>query len=133
MGVCLATAVAGAALAANAFTLAWTHSIEKVRWEESWLVRDNLLVLETVRVRGHGAGMEPPEGAVLRDGAWQWHPRSAHAMLRLTRSEHTADYDWCTERAGCVPMGAILPSDGGITELRPCPDTAVATAAIEKE
>ena len=133
MGVCLATAVAGAAIATNAFTLAWTHSIEKVRWEEVWAVRDDALVLETVRVRGHGAGMEPPEGAVLRDGAWQWHPRSVHAVLRLTRSMHTVDYEWCAEGAACVPMAAILPSDGGVTELRACADRAIGTDAVRKE
>jgi hypothetical protein len=120
MPVCLATSVATAALAANAFTLGWTHSIERLRWEESWRVEGEVLVLEAVRVRGHGAGMEPPPGAVLQDGVWVWHPRTRHARLRLTRSEHTADYDWCDETGACRPMAAVLPSDGGVTELRPC-------------
>jgi hypothetical protein len=121
MGVCLATAVATATLAANAFTLAWTHSIERLRWEEDWRTEDGELMLDAVRVRGHGAGMEPPAGAVLRDGAWVWHPAGRHAVLRLTRSAYTADYDWCDAAAGCRPLGRILPSDGGVTELRACP------------
>ena len=69
MGVCLATAVATATLAANAFTLAWTHSIERLRWEEDWRTEGAELVLDGVRVRGHGAGMEPPAGAVYRPSA----------------------------------------------------------------
>lgn len=125
MGVCLATSVGAVALAANSFTLAWTHSIEKQRWEEAWSVRDGpreaVLVLERVRVRGHGAGMEPPPGAVLRDGVWEWQPRQPHAVLRLTRSGFTADYDWCLPGRPCVPLAAVLPSDGGVTEVRACP------------
>ncbi|WP_341646245.1 DUF1850 domain-containing protein [Thauera sp. SDU_THAU2] len=124
MAICLSTAAATVAVAVQAFTLGWTHSIEKVRWEEDWRVDRQAgggqLVLEAVRVRGHGAGMEPPADAVLRDGVWQWHPRSVHAELRLTRSEHTADYDWCVAGEACLPLSAILPSDGGVTLVRPC-------------
>ena len=120
MALCLATALATATVAASSFTLAWTHSIERVRWEEAWRVEGRELVLDTVRVRGHGAGMEPAAGAVLRDGAWTWHPRPRHALLRLTRSEHTADYEWCEAGRPCVPLSALLPSDGGVTELRVC-------------
>lgn len=126
MAVCLATSLATAAVAANAFTLAWTHSIERVRWEEAWRVEGEALVLERVRVRGHGAGMEPAAGAVLRDGAWEWHPRTRHAVLRLTRSAYTADYEWCADGEPCRPLSALIASDGGVTELRACPigDTA---------
>lgn len=120
MGVCLATAAAAVSLAANAFTLAWTHSIEKLRWEEDWRVAGEVLVLEAVRVRGHGAGMEPAPEAVLRDGAWQWQPRTEHRVLRLTRSGFTPDYEWCAGSAACVPLAALLPSDGGVTEVRAC-------------
>lgn len=125
MAVCLATAAGAIVLATNAFTLAWTHSIEKQRWEEDWAVRAGshgpVLVLEGVRVRGHGAGMEPPAGAVLHDGVWKWRPGTEHAVLRLTRSGYTADYDWCAPGAGCRPLEQVLPSDGDVTELRPCP------------
>lgn len=121
MALCLSTAVAAAVVAAEAFTLGWTHSIEKVRWEEDWQVAGNELVLAAVRVRGHAAGMEPGEGAVLRDGAWEWYPRSTHAELRLTRSEHTADYTWCSANRACEPMARLLPSDGGVTRVHVCP------------
>lgn len=122
MALCLATAVASVLLASNAFTLAWTHSIEKIRWEEDWIVHGKKLLLESVRVRGHGAGMEPPAGAVLRNGVWQWHPRSTHSVLRLTRSPYTADYDWCADGGACVSLATLLPADGGVTEVRACSD-----------
>ncbi len=121
MAACLATTLAAVAVAADAFTLAWTHSIERVRWEEAWRVEGEELVLERVRVRGHGAGMEPAAGAVLQEGAWVWQPRTRHAVLRLTRSPYTADYEWCEEGRPCVSLAALIASDGGVTELRPCP------------
>ena len=40
------------------FTLAWNHSIEKIRWEEDYRVTAQGLVLEQARVRGNGAGMQ---------------------------------------------------------------------------
>ena len=123
MAFCLATGLAAASVAASAVTLTWTHSIEKVRWEESWRVEGSELVLETVRVRGHGAGMEPPPGAVLQDGAWVWHPASRHAVLYLTRSGYTADYEWCMAGQPCMPLAEVIASDGDVTELRACPAT----------
>jgi hypothetical protein len=136
LGVCLALAAAGQAIApvfvpVERFTLAWTHSIEKVRWEEDYAVRPGgtssaapVLQALTARVRGSGAGMEPPPDAVLRNGWYEYTPRTVSPQgLRLTRSAFTADYDWCVG-ARCVPMAQLLPSDGGITLLTPCADSA---------
>ncbi len=124
MAVCLSTALATVVLAAQTFTLAWTHSIEKVRWEEDWRVESDELVLDAVRVKGHGAGMEPAPGAMLYEGVWEWHPRSRHAALLLTRSEFTADYDWCVAGAACVPMSAVIAAAGDVTRVTPCGDPA---------
>jgi hypothetical protein len=112
------------------FTLAWTHSIEKVRWEEDYRVvapqknesdgRPRLMI-EAARIRGTGAGMEPPPDAVLKDGWYHYHPDTLDPYVqRLTRSPYTADYEWCTPDGACRSMGALVPSDGGITLLRPC-------------
>lgn len=120
MAVCLANTVAAVAIAASQFTLGWTHSIEKILWEEDWRVDGTELVLDAVRVRGYGAGMEPAPEAVLHDGVWEWHPHTRQALLRLTRSGFTADYHWCPDGAACVPMSAVLASDGGVTEVRAC-------------
>ncbi|MDP2263051.1 MAG: DUF1850 domain-containing protein [Hydrogenophaga sp.] len=130
LGVCLALAAASAApvfVPADRFTLAWTHSIEKVRWEEDYTVRAATepgapprLHAVAARVRGSAAGMEPPEGAVLVDGWYVYTPALAHpSELRLTRSAYTADYELCVKGA-CRPMAHWLPSDGDITLLAAC-------------
>ena len=64
-GLCLGLAgVVWASLPLQQFTLAWQHSIEKTRWEEDYRVTSSGLVLGEARVRGNGAGMEIPDGAV---------------------------------------------------------------------
>lgn len=126
-GVCLALATSTAIpvrVPATRFTLAWTHSIEQTRWEEDYAIERTaqglrLLALDA-RIRGSGAGMEPPAGSVLRDGWYVYRPATPPmAELRLTRSPFTADYDWCVE-GRCRPLGDLLPADGGVTRLRPC-------------
>ena len=74
MPLCLSAGLLSTTLAANAFTLVWTHSIEKVRWEEDWRIADDRLEITAARVRGAGAGMEPPPGALLLDGVWHYRP-----------------------------------------------------------
>ncbi len=126
LGICLALAAAAAApvfVPAERFTLAWTHSIEKVRWEEDYAVLpgppQRLQALQA-RVRGSAAGMEPPPDARLRDGWYHYRPGTeAPPVLRLTRSEFTADFELCVQGA-CRPMAHWLPSDGGITLLSVC-------------
>lgn len=131
LGVCLALAAQPAAppvfVPAQRFTLAWTHSIEKVRWEEDYEVAAPVdaaaapaLLAVAARVRGSGAGMEPPPGAVLRNGWYEFVPaRRVHADLALTRSAYTADYELCVD-GGCRPLSVLLPSDGGVTRLSAC-------------
>jgi len=66
IGLCLGLAgVVWAQLPVSSFTLAWDHTIEKIRWEEDYRVTEQGLVLEEARVRGNGAGMEIPEDARL--------------------------------------------------------------------
>ncbi len=107
------------------FTLAWMHSIEKTRWEEDYRVQRGaagvpVLQLVRARVRGSGAGMEPPAGAVLRHGWYEYVPaEQPSGALRLSRSPHTTDYEWCAG-GRCRPLGTLLPSDGGVTLLWAC-------------
>lgn len=132
LGICLSlAALHGGAVVfvpAEHFTLAWTHSIEKLRWEEDYRVHQGSpgeLRLEAgeARIQGSAAGMEPPEDARWRDGWFVYQPatRSPQA-LRLTRSAFTADYDLCID-GHCRSLGRLLPSDGGVTLLRPCTGT----------
>ena len=65
MSLCILAAGKTTVLAVSAFTLSWTHSVEKTRWEEDWRVTPAGLEIVEARVKGSGAGMEPPEGAVL--------------------------------------------------------------------
>lgn len=133
-GVCLvlATANGGSAgpavfVPVHSFTLAWTHSIEKVRWEEDYVVRPGetpgaapRLEATAARVHGSGAGMEPPPDARLKRGWYEYTPTLHHpAELRLTRSGFTPDYDWCTG-GRCRPLSDLLPSQGGVTVLTAC-------------
>jgi hypothetical protein len=119
--LCLAAALAVATVPTERFTLAWTHSVEKVRWEEDYLVRREGLVLVEARVRGNGAGMEIPEGAQFRGGAWHYRPRLAPlARLRLARSEFAGDYEICRD-GRCTPLARLLPAPSDTVELYPCP------------
>ncbi|MEM4987946.1 DUF1850 domain-containing protein [Collimonas sp. H4R21] len=117
--LCLASGSAKAVLAIASFTLAWQHSVEKIRWEESYRVEAGALVLEEARVQGSGAGMEPPLASVLKDGFWRWQPRQAMPELLLTRSEFTPDYQFCT-RDRCQSLTGIVPPTAAVTRLWAC-------------
>jgi hypothetical protein len=131
LGVCLSLAAAlqgtpDVFVPVTEFTLAWTHSIEKVRWEEDYaveldaLTRQPVLHATAARIKGSAAGMEPPDDAVLRHGWYAYTPALKFpAELRLTRSEFTPDYDWCV-RGSCQPMSNLIASDKGITRARAC-------------
>ncbi len=111
MSICVASAWIAASLAGSAFTLSWTHSVERVEWREHWVVTsDRRLRLDRAQVRGSGAGMEPPDGAVLRDGWWIWQPTlPAQTALHLAVSGATVD-GWrvCTDRDRCHDIESIV-------------------------
>ena len=122
IGICLAAAGFSLALPVQAFTLACTHSIEKIRWEEDYLVVGGRLRLTEARIRGSGAGMEPPADAVFRQGVWHYTPPLPPLeRLRLTRSSYTADYSLCWDGM-CRPMGTLAgaPDATPILEIAPC-------------
>ena len=77
LSLCLISVGVVKTLAVAAFTLAWTHSVEKVEWQEDWRVTSAGLELVQARVKGSGAGMEPPPEARLVDGWFQWQPARA--------------------------------------------------------
>jgi hypothetical protein len=119
--LCLVAGALTVALPARRFTLAWQHSVEKVLWEEDYLVAGQWLYATGARIRGSGAGMEPPDDAVLASGAWHYRPASRWLReLRLARSGFTADYALCLE-GRCRPLSYWIALDEGETILRPCP------------
>jgi len=120
LGICLAAGAFHAQLALGEFTLAWQHSIEKVRWEEDYRAGPAALVLTEARIRGSGAGMEPPAGAVLDGGVWHYHPQLPPLpRLTLARSRYVRDYELCA--AGrCRPLSKWIPIAAGVTTVAPC-------------
>ena len=123
MSLCLAAPLLAITLTADVFTLAWTHSVEKTEWRERWQVRGDALVLQEARVRGSGAGMEPPEGSVLQDGWWVYRADLHVPLLRLAASGATGSgWRLCTEADGCRELETALATDGRLPawmEVRP--------------
>ena len=72
--ICILSAGKTLILAAGTFTLAWTHSVEKTRWEEHWIAGPEGLTVTQGAIEGSGAGMDPPPDAVLRNGAYVYTP-----------------------------------------------------------
>jgi hypothetical protein len=117
---CLLAGTAVVPLMAGAITLAWTHSVEKILWEEDWRLGPAGLELVEARVRGSGAGMEPPPEARLVNGSWAWRP--AVPPLRdivMRRSGATADYRICIS-GQCRAMGDLVPEGADPVILRAC-------------
>lgn len=125
MSFCLGVAFASvlATIPAERVTLAWEHSVEKIRWEEDYVARIGRLELMEARVKGSGAGMEVPEGAVLH-GGW-WHYQSATYALEkitLTRSTYAGDYQLCWASV-CRTLTELLgpsPREGATVDLFVC-------------
>ncbi|MEZ5476052.1 MAG: DUF1850 domain-containing protein [Thiolinea sp.] len=107
MSLCVLTAGKTLTLAVSLFTLSWTHSVEKTGWQEDWQVTEQGLQLLQARVKGSGAGMEPGDDAVLKDGWWVWQPDlPAQAELLLAASGATgAGWRLC-HSGGCMELAA---------------------------
>lgn len=124
MSLCLASAGIVKALSVAAFTLAWTHSIERIEWQEDWRVTPQGLQLAQARVKGFGAGMEPPADARLVGGWFQWHPRRA-AMPELVLGNSGAAGEWLLCHDGhCRTLSEILqhPVGADATTMSACTD-----------
>jgi hypothetical protein len=108
--LCLAAGSVSAALAVGRFTLSWQHSIEKVEWRESWAVSASGLVPVEARVRGTGAGMEPPPTARLEDDWFVWHPAlPPQRKLSFPDSAYAKPMRLCPAGKPCRPLRAFLP------------------------
>src|SRR6185369_16701670 len=122
VSLCFATASGVKALALSAFTLVWTHSIEKVDWQEDWRVTPRGLELVQARVKGSGAGMEPPPEARLVDGWFQWQPKRAPMPeVVLGNSGSAGEWRLCASEK-CRTLSDIFGYPIGVTTLRVCKD-----------
>lgn len=121
MSLCLATALKAGKVITTAFTLIWTHSVEKTRWEENWRVDAAGLTLVSARVKGTGAGMEPPPHARRENGWYVWSAVGTQLQrLVLARSGAVEDWRLCTAYE-CLPVGLLVGNDPGAVELSYCP------------
>lgn len=109
IGLCLGLAgTVWAQVPTPAFTLAWNHTIEKIRWEEDYRVTPDGLLLGEARIKGTGAGMEAPEDAELRDGAWHYRRLLPPLQpLRVGRTPEAGDYQLCFD-GRCLPLSHWL-------------------------
>ncbi len=118
MSVCVMSGGMLTVLAVTGFTLSWTHSVEKVRWEEDWRVTSAGLEVVEARVKGSGAGMEPPTDAVLKHGWWVYAPKlPARDRIMLAASGATSSGWTLCAAADCREFGA---ENGGAVEIFAC-------------
>ena len=116
--ICALTAAGTLVLAADAFTLSWTHSVEHMLWTESWTREGAALRLVGASVEGSGAGIDPPEGAVLERGAYRWTPDLPPVPELALASSGATGAGWTLCAAGvCHEIGA---APGAPVIVRPC-------------
>lgn len=125
MALCLAAAGTMLRLAVTTFTLAWSHTVEHLPWQEDWRVDGDRLVLEEMRVKGSGAGMDPPPDSRLVDGWYVWRPSDetrARIVLRRAADPDGVIGDWqlCAEDEPCRALGDIVGGDADPVTLYPC-------------
>ncbi|PBB87983.1 MULTISPECIES: DUF1850 domain-containing protein [unclassified Mesorhizobium] len=120
MSLCILAAGKTVTLAVAAFTLSWTHSVERTRWQEDWKVTPAGLQLIEARIQGSGAGMDPPEGSVLRNGWWSYVPRIGPQPRLMLAASGATRQGWtlCTATS-CRDLGKTA---GEAIVLRPCQD-----------
>ncbi|MBO0903198.1 DUF1850 domain-containing protein [Jiella sonneratiae] len=105
--ICVLSAGKTAIFAASSFVLAWTHSVEKTRWEEHWTAGPQGLTVTEGRIEGSGAGMEPPDNARLEGNAYVYAlDRRPIAELVLAASGGTVSgWRFCAKGSPCVELG----------------------------
>ncbi|WP_291720777.1 DUF1850 domain-containing protein [Magnetospirillum sp. 64-120] len=124
ISLCLAAAMSAAAsipiaLPDGRFSLRWIHSIEKVEWQEDWRVSEKGLEVVEARIKGSGAGMEPADDAILKDGWYVWQPHTpSMAKVILGRSGVVADHRICVG-GDCRAVSDYIGGTDAIV-LEPC-------------
>ncbi|RCS23001.1 DUF1850 domain-containing protein [Phyllobacterium salinisoli] len=120
MSLCILASGAVARIATTAFMLSWTHSVEKIPWQEDWRVTPEGLQIVEARVKGSGAGMDPPENAVLENGWWRYTPDiPPRPSVSLAASGATVGGWTLCANGSCRSLGSEA---GKPIVLKFCPD-----------
>lgn len=105
--LCILSAGKLLTLAVGAFSLSWTHTVERIEWKEHWRVQPGGLQVTEAIIHGSGAGMEPPPDAVRRDDGWHYRPQMAPVKEILLASSGAGDSVWTLCGGGdCLTLGA---------------------------
>jgi hypothetical protein len=128
MSFCLLATGLAVHVTASAFTLSWTHTVEHTLWQEEWRVESERLVLTEARIKGSGAGMEPPPEARLEGGFYVWSSGLARAEIMLRRDPHAGDWRLCAN-GRCAELGDWLGTDADPVILRPADEEDCAAHA----
>ena len=107
-------------LATSAFTLTWTHSVEKTLWEEHWRVEPSGLRIVEASVEGSGAGMEPGEGARFDGRFWRWKPDLPLLPELLLRRSDAVPQGWRLCTGGKCRAIADRAETADVVAVRPC-------------
>ncbi len=119
MSLCVLAAGKLTVLAVSAFSLSWTHSVQKTSWQEDWIVSEAGLTVVEARVEGSGAGMEPPDGAVFDGKVWRYKPSvPPQPKVLLARSGAAGAWRLCSA-VGCLDLDGPG-SAGEPVELSAC-------------
>jgi hypothetical protein len=121
MGLCVIAGAKTLTLAVSVFTLSWMHSVEHTGWQEDYKITPaHQLRITEARVKGSGAGMDPPEGSVLKDDWWVYTPKlKPIPALHLGSSGATGDgWHLCSpQMKKCLDLGE---KPGKAITVKPC-------------
>lgn len=119
MALCALSAAGVLRIATTSFMLQWTHSVEKIPWQEDWQVTPAGFVLTEARIQGSGAGMEPPEGATLHNGWYHYVPKippRPHIILAASGAT-VSGWKLCTN-GQCYELGATAQQPIELTQCQ---------------
>ena len=94
MSLCILSGAKLTTIAISLFTLSWTHSVEKIEWQENWRINNSNLEIVEARIKGSGAGMDPPENAVLKNGWYVYKPQIGQIKELNLSTSNTDLVNW---------------------------------------
>ena len=94
MSLCILSGAKLTTVAISLFTLSWTHSVEKIEWQENWRINNSNLEIVEARIKGSGAGMDPPENAVLKNGWYVYKPQIGQIKELNLSTSNTDLVNW---------------------------------------